>query len=919
MNRSCQPQAVAWAVALLCALMAAGGHAQTAAVHAPVSAPDGAAEASLPAVRITGTALRRIDAETAAPMIVLRRAEIERGGARTVTEVLQQLPLMQGMVQTTSVVGQDTRGYASVSLHDLGDAYTLVLLNGQRLAPFGGQLHNGALPGVDLNTLPLAMVERIEVMSDGASAVYGADALGGVVNIVTRRDGDANEATVGWSWPRGGAREWRASAYKGVGTLDEQGQSLSLGVSALHRSALQASARSYARDAIRTVQIRGQRYQFADVQLNAAPANVFDSGFYLLNPYRALSGACGAQALSADWYGLPVCAYNYTADLDLVPEQTQHSLMASYTRQFAPDSKLQLDALWSRSVVRSHLAPVSAGLSIPASSPLYAGLSGLGAVDDPTYAFYRFSDLGRRGFDDTSTAAHLAARLDGRWQGWSWQAGYVMSVSDYRGDIDHAMGQRAAQALVDADLIDPFVPPGQQPASGLAAMRQAAYNGHWLSGRSTLQELQWQASRALVSLPGGDLNWAWGASLRHERLSSQPSALAQGLDGELRQGDSVPILPTTASRTGWGVFTEVLAPLTTTLEWGGALRGDHDEVFGNAVTARTSARWRPSPRTMWRASLGTGFRAPTLNQLRTGLRSDATTQAAHACTDALMAQAVAVGATPCTLGAPDAYYGVLTGGNANLRPEQSIQASLGWRIEPLAGHSLGMDLWAVHIHDRIGVVNEGVAFEDAAAVPGVWARAPDGSLAFSTQPRNLGTLMSSGLDVDASVRRGSAIGLIDSQLRVSALLREDAQAYPGGPWQSNLGDGRYGDATLQWRATWRVSVSRSGWTHGLTARYQSGYHDSPVTLAVLDATGQPTGDTASLRLRVPGQWLWDWQTRWQPDAHWTLSLGVLNLLDARPPLSLNQIGATKAQILGYDERYADPRGRTWTLEARCSF
>ncbi|TAK96107.1 MAG: TonB-dependent receptor, partial [Aquabacterium sp.] len=111
MNRSCPHQAVAWAVALLCASMAAAALAQTAPLRS-VSEPESDAD-RLPAVQITGTALRRIDAETALPVIVIRRAEIDRSGARTTTELLQQLPAMQGVVPTSSVVGNDTRGYAS--------------------------------------------------------------------------------------------------------------------------------------------------------------------------------------------------------------------------------------------------------------------------------------------------------------------------------------------------------------------------------------------------------------------------------------------------------------------------------------------------------------------------------------------------------------------------------------------------------------------------------------------------------------------------------------------------------------------------------------------------------------------------------------------------------------------------------------
>ncbi|MBI5925454.1 MAG: TonB-dependent receptor [Aquabacterium sp.] len=908
MNRPCPHQAVAWAVALLCASMATAALAQTAPSR---STPDSEAD-RLPAVQITGTALRRIDAESALPVTVIRRAEIDRSGARTTTELLQQLPAMQGAVPTTSVVGNDSRGYASVSIHDLGDAYTLVLLNGQRVAPFGGQLSSGALPGVDINTIPLAMVDRIEVLTDGASALYGADALGGVVNIITRRDGEANEATVGWTLPKGGGREWRASALKSVGSLDEQGQSLNLAVSTMRRSALRATQRDYARQAAFNFSHAGQAYAFvadAGAMLFTAPATEYDGHYFNRR------GSCPeGQYVDGD-----TCLYNYAADVDLIPAQVQDSLMASYTRDMGRGHRLQVDALWTRSLVTSYLAPM----------PALVGLT-------DTWALYRFVDMGRRGFEDTSSLGHLAVRQDGRVGDWNWQHGVAYSVSQQRSDISGAIGQNAAQSLMDGGVFDPLALPGAQTSAGLAALRRQAYDGNWLSGRSTLLEWQGVASKDLLPLDGGPLKWALGANVRQERLSFHPSLFAQGLlsdpaagtlatqgDGDLRANSYVALIPSAASRLSWGVFSELLAPVSPTVDWGGAVRGDHDERAGSSWTGKTHVRWRPSPQWMWRGSLGTGLRTPTLQQLTAPGSSDGVTATSYDCTVALQTLAVQLGAQPCSLNDAAASLPLVAGGNSRLQPEKSIQATLGLRVEPIAGHSVGLDLWAVHIHDRIGVVDENVAFGNPLAVPlSTWTTVPGNGgaqLALSGSPYNLSKLMSAGLDLDATVRRGTSFGLIDSQLRTSLLLREDSQLYPGGPWFSNIGDGLYGSPSLKWRASWRTSLIRAGWTHSLTARYQSGFEDAPARVQPLDANGQPEGDPVSLRLKQPGQLLWDWQTSWRVDASWQLTAGVINLLNTKPPLSLNQGSPNKGQMIGYDERYYDARGRMLTLEARLSF
>lgn len=932
MNRSFLIRSVAWAAATLCASLAG---AQTQPQIPPESTGD-----RLPAVHITGSALRHIDAETALPVIVLRRADIERSGARTTTELLQQLPVMQSMVQTASVVGTDSRGYASVSIHGLGDAYTLVLLNGQRVAPFGGQLSNGALPGVDINTIPLVMIERIEVLTDGASALYGADALGGVVNIITRRDGDANEAEVGVTWPRGGAHEWRLSALKSLGVLAQDGHSLSLGVSMLKRTALPAKARDYARESVIDFSHEGRRYRFNDAQYTSAPVNVYGTtggG----NAYLLANGHCPPGQDQDDAFA--ACRYNFAGDVDLVPQQDQHSVMASYTSQVGPDGKLQFDALWSRSVITSHLAPVAVNSAfepyfwIPRASSLYGPpMASLGITDDYGFGLYRFVDAGLRRFKDTSTLWDTALRLDGRLQGWAWQAALTYSRSEQDSQIGNALSGRAAQSLVDNELFDPFALPGQQTPSAMAALRRQLYNGHWLGGRSTLAELQWQASRELMPLPGGPLKWAMGANLRRESMAFDPSLFAQGMlddpaagtlastpgSGDLRLGDALAMTPSTASRYVWGGFMEWLAPLTPALDLGVAGRFDHDQLAGSALTAKTSARWRPAPGMLWRASLGTGFRAPTLNQLRLPGRSDSVTANSHDCTPALQAQAQALGAAPCVLGDPAAPFPLVVGGNGQLQPERSEQANIGFRFEPVAGHVLGLDLWTVHIHDRIGAVDESVAFENPAAAQYAWTTVPGtggAQLALNGSPLNLGTLMSSGLDILGGIRRSTGLGLFDSQLRATVMLREDTQLYPGGPWFSAIDDGRYGGATLKWRANWRVSLVKSGWTHSLTARYQSGYEDAPVDVTVLDANGQPTSQTEPVRLKIPDQILWDWQSSWQLNGSLQLTAGLLNVFDTKPPLSLNQSGSNKGQMTGYDERYFDARGRMLVLEAKLSF
>lgn len=903
----------------LCAGAPLRAVAQAAVLSALAWGPKpGAAQTVLPEVSVTGTAIARPEADAALPLTVLTRADIERSGARSTTELLQALPFAQGGVPLSTVVGTETHGYSGVSLHDLGDAYTLILLNGQRLAPFAGQSPSGAFSGVDVGTLPLAMIERIEVLRDGASALYGADALGGVINLITRRDDEANEATVGVSHPRGGAREWRLSAYKGVGNLAETGQNLSLAVQASHRSALRGAERAFANRSVRTVQQGGQAYRYIDdpvsfAALYAAPGNFY--GF--LNPALLAQGACPA---GQTWDQATACLSNLSGQIDLVPETDQHSLMASYTRQLAPGQRWAADLLLARHRVRARTAPMPAVLTVNAGSPLYAAYPdtlGLYEAYAPGFALYRFDALGRRLTDDTSALGDLGLRLEGRLAGWSWQSGLKASVSHVDSRVGASIGQAAAQGLVDSGLLDPFAP--TPSAAARAAIQQARYDGAWVNSLSRLYAWQGQASRAIATLPGGELRWALGLEARHESLGFMPSAYAQGLGGDLAADAASAVVGNQASRRVLGAFSEWTAPLSETLELGAAVRADHDSRAGSALTGKAQARWQIRPSLLGRASLGTGFRAPTLNQLSAPAQGSASASAT--CTESLQAQAQAQGLLPCTLG-DTVTLARVQGGNPDLRPEHSVQGSIGLRLEPLPGHSLGLDLWAVHIRDRIGVPSETTVLANPAAVPGAWTTTDDGSgraLALDGRPHNLGRLMSTGIDVEASVRRGARIGLLESRLLLSTLLREDARAYAGGPWFSAIGNGEQGGATLKWRASWRHTLVRGAWSHTLTTRYQSGYLDQAVSLERLDASGAPTGVYENVRIKVPGQVLWDWQSSWQLSSAVQVTASVVNLFDTKPPLSLSQGGAYQGTATGFDQRYVDARGRILQLEARLSF
>ena len=220
------------------------------------------AQQTLERVEITGSSIRRIDAESALPVQVIKREAIERSGYTSTVDLVKNLSAVMGSSVESGTVGSETYGFAGVSIHGIGESRTLVLLNGRRLARFGGQFLTGDQNAIDLNSIPISAIERIEILTDGASALYGSDATGGVVNFITRRSSTQGSATAGVSLPRGGARETNVSVSKGIGDYDTDGYNVMLSASADRRTQLAATSRKFARTGEIFFNKGGQRYRF---------------------------------------------------------------------------------------------------------------------------------------------------------------------------------------------------------------------------------------------------------------------------------------------------------------------------------------------------------------------------------------------------------------------------------------------------------------------------------------------------------------------------------------------------------------------------------------------------------------------------------------------------------------------------------
>lgn len=893
-------------------------------------------------VEITGTSIKRIDAEAAVPVVVLKAEDIARSGATSVVDLLQRLPAIQGAVGQSASVGGQTFGFSGASVHDLGEQRTLVLLNGHRLALFGGQTLTGFAAGFDLNAIPVSAIERVEVLTDGASALYGSDAVAGVVNFITKRGSKDGDVTIGYSAPKGGAKETRFSLTKGFGDLGNDGFNVLLSYAHDERTLLKSTDRDFAKTGRVFFSENGKNYRFQQFSASPIPANVVDDNGLLTNPYLVKNGACPEKTFRVTDADGDYCGFDFVGELEIYPTRKRDAAFGSVNVRIG-DHDLFGDILTSQTKVTSRIAPVPGSLSIPTTSPLFDKyLAPIGITQD-TIAFYRVYDLGKRTTNDTADFLDIALGSKGSLFNWDYTAAYTHSESKAKENLEGYPGALALSAVRKSGLLDPFVLAGQQTPEAQAALNAVNYHGYWDGGKSTLDSVFVRASGELAKLPAGSLSLGTGVNFNKEKFQSNPSLFAQGkladpvagtlcdpnatpaIPCDQRFGDSATTIPYGADRKTWGLFGELIIPALKELEFSIAARHDHYSDFGSADTAKGTFRWNVTKDVLLRGSVGTGYHAPTVPQVAAAPQPFGVTSDKYSCatTPELKTVADSLGAQ-CRPGS--AQYDVVAAGNPLLKPEKSKQATLGLRVDPVEWLSLGADLWHVEIKDTFGQLPERTVFGSPLSYPGSWTKKLDIAtgveyLTFNAGNLNLGKSFSTGLDLDFTARAKTSIGEVTSQLNATYMIREVAQQVIDGPYYSSVGDygENVGGATFRWQGKWITTLKTGPFSNTLQINYKSGYRDAAQDAEVLDASGNPTGATDSIRLKIPAYYTFDWQGQYDWDKSFSFVFGVLNLADKKPPFSISTGGTNRGQQFGYDDRYYSPLGRTWYVNASYKF
>jgi iron complex outermembrane receptor protein len=874
-------------------------------------------------VEITGSSIKRVDAESALPVQVLSHEDIAQLGVTSTEELLSHVTAnsMVGGTNVAQGAGASTYGESTVSLRGLGANRTLVLVNGRRLA-------NYATDGtaVDINSIPISAVDHVEVLKDGASGVYGSDAVAGVVNFILRKDFKGVEVGAFYGKPTtgGGGKDGKGSITVGFGDMATTHFNVMGSLDFEHSSAIYGYQRPYADrswdnggafDVSATPSGALRTYD-----PSATPGVLNSQGSGLGNPL-AVGGATGntCAANGSSWNAVEgTCRFNSSPFVPLTPDVTRVNGSLALRARVNDDIDFFAEGFLSnnKTVTREQPSPysvsflssdflfpekgVNPAIVLNPSNPAYQSVVlpyltsiGSAAAGQPVTVSYRAFDGGPREHTDNSLQTHFTTGFEGNLKGWDFDSAYSYNASSVKETTQSGYQSQLAmvELLSGNDAFNPYAAT-QTPALA-KEIAATNYVGPMISSTLSTQSLDIKGSHDLYALPGGDLTLAVGASLRKEELNLSPSAAY--MSGDI-SGYGGQVLPLDVSRNSHSVFAELYAPILKSLDADLSVRNDH---YPNASSTnpKLSMSFTPVSQVKLRGSVGTGFREPSLPELD----------------------------NPQTVGTSQSFqdpvtgvtnqYNVLSGGNPGLKPEKSKQFSFGVVLEPIKNLSATVDYWHIRITNDVTVLDPQFIVDQAAAgvapYTGLVTRDNAGNINLITSTNiNAGSVMTSGVDVDVKWKSTkSSWGGLNAELN-GTWTQKYNETLPDGTVQQSVGntidaDGNplnavsAGGILFKWKHTLEVGYEYGPYEFGISQNYQSKYNDSSRA----DCSDAVSCATPA---KVKAFQTFDLQGAYTGIKGVTLRLGAKNFTNRQPPQTI-MLG--QYFQVGYDPTYYDPHGR----------
>jgi iron complex outermembrane recepter protein len=921
-------------------------------------------------VIVTGSSIKRAVNESALPLQIITRADIQREGISNPEQLIMQLNAngngLDNLASNADVVSGAARGNngaSSANLRGQGAGATLVLLNGRRVAAHG--LNGGA---VDINQIPLAAIERVDVLKDGASAIYGTDAIGGVINFITRKNfqGINVQAFVDRT-EAGGGDIFRGSLVGGYGDYDTDGFNVFAALAYSDNKVLNGSDRSF----VNTFQPNrglsvdtrgtpsgaifplgvGPNTPLGTVIASAGTAPFFPGSTTIrasggINPLDLPGGAgCasidGQQPYDDKLWDFPQAAFACAWDTGRAaviqqPITTfnfvsrgvlrlgEHQISAEITGSEADSAKRFSNVQVSPNTGTQNFAyprvAANAAIYDRVFNQLVATFPTLEARRGLPLAFrFRCTSCGRREIETNTKTGRAFIGADGPLgANWEYRTGVSYAYSEsqstlgtgyYYRDDSAALGITGIISVLNSGVINPFKLAGEtESQAGLDALAKASAKGVTLyGGKFEVTQFDGSASGPLFELPGGKAYGAVGFDLRAETYN---------FNGDQRAANARPVILsapfddsnalTGVTRNISAIFGEIMLPLIPNLELTLAARRDNYTGFGVTTNPKVSIKYRPIEQLMFRGSYNTGFRVPSFNQIF----ADTPQPSPYVGRDL---------ADPfkCPGGKPDSTKVgcdvinplLVTGGKRDLAPEESEQRSFGVVFEPTRRLSLTLDYWKIERSNTITILDLNQIVSNATLFESLFFRSGGAVVAIDQRWTNAGESVTAG--VDLGIRGNGDIwgGTWSAGFDGTYLTEKKSRVITSVPFgKSEIGLFTFGgDLGLEWKHTAFVTLNHGDWSGSLSQLYRAGYTNQELPGVTSGIVTPP-----DLVKKVDAYITYGASVRYKGFKNFEIAFGIKNLLDTDPPFAITYDSSSGAGS-SWEPRVADPRGRAYTL------
>ena len=840
--------------------------------------------AKLEAFEITGSRIRRLDYETTSPVVTYTAAAIEEKGYATLGEFVQSLPYNNSTAVSEFTTGSFITGAATINPRGLGSNRLLTLVNGRRGVPYALANSSSGTPQTvfNFNSIPQTAIDRVEFLKDGASAIYGSDAITGVFNIILKRNyaGSSVDLTIGNSLKHDTLRK-SVSVFTG---LSKNGWEIAAGLSlqTRHDSFIKdygVTTTNYTYLGQKGLNMNSTIFRPSYLSLTAAQASASKlgtaAGIYYIpdgkqtaNPTAANFAYAGANTTF-----LPNSnRYDFADVTQLFPASESGGAYASISRVLTPNLTAFANGMYSRGLTHYELQPYGyttslAGLTLPANNPYNpTGLALTGTSTTAPFT-YRGTLLPKREVKTTTVSG--VAGLRGIFRGtWNWETAISYGQNEATRDselIDSASFQKALNGTTRATAWNPF---GPSDDPGLERKFYANSRGN--DGKIDSLGMDASVSGSLLDLPwkgGGELGLAAGAERREDNLRSDP-------EGNNFLGyTGVPSYK--GKRSSNSFYAEVTVPVQKWLEFQVAGRHERYSDFGNTSKPKYAVKLRlPNNRflnVLLRASYSESFKAPDIGQLYAPQSNAVTTQSLL---DPLRPQDAA------------RQLPTRVGGNPNLKPEEGKVQYGGavFEVPAVKGLSFSVDYFDTQITNVISSLGAGylLSAEGLRLFPNAVERDnsvsnPGPIVRIASISNNLGLQLYRGLDYGVRYTlRNTRTGTYSFTADAQQLIKKGSDAGTGLGFFDNTG--RAFD--IEWRYNYGVGWSLKNWSARVAVDVVGKFFNDNWT-----AAGWGENVLALVNPSVS----------YRGFKRTSLTLGVTNAFDTRPP-------PNGFRTLGFDDR-----------------